>query len=243
MKVQLTVLALILATGCARTTFTTQKAGPAGVAGTPGNPGTSCTTVATSYGARINCTDGTSSDVFNGSDGLDGRDLTLKSGLVCSVYDVASVNRNNGLISILGNAVPKFTKIINLFDVGDSQAALGFPKFTAAEQALIGVEDYALDCEGYINIPVSNMYNFRVLSDDNVRLAINSNTLINSDTLHAPTWDSAAPTLLYKGLNKINVLYFQGPLTQIALKLQISGPTSSGIPAYTDVPSNLLFNM
>jgi hypothetical protein len=240
MKVQLTVLALLIATGCARTTFTTQKSGPQGPAGTPG---TSCTTVTTNYGARINCTDGTSSDVFNGANGLDGRDLTLKSGLVCSVYDVASVNRNNGLISILANAVPKFTKVINLFDVGDSQAALGFPKFTAAEQLLIGTEDYALDCAGYINIPVSNMYNFRVLSDDNVRLAINSVALINSDTLHAPTWDSSSPTLLYKGLNKINVLYFQGPLTQIALKLQISGPTSSGIPAYTDVPANLLFNM
>jgi PA14 domain len=240
---KLFILGLLIFTGCARTTFTTQQAGPKGDTGLSGSSGTSCTTIATNYGARINCTDGTSSDVFNGTNGLDGRDLTLKSGLVCSVYDVASVNRNNGLINIFANAVPKFTKIINLFDVGDSQAALGFPKFTAAEQLLIGTEDYALDCAGYINIPVSNMYNFRVLSDDNVRLAINSVTLINSDTLHAPTWDSAAPTLLYKGLNKINVLYFQGPLTQIALKLQISGPTSSGIPAYTDIPSNLLFNL
>jgi len=243
MKVQLTVLALLLATGCARTTYTSQQVGPKGATGPAGNPGTSCSTVPTNYGAQIRCTDGTVSDVFNGAAGLDGRDLTLKRGLICSVYDSNVVNRNNGLISILATATPKFTKVIELFDVGDSQAALGFPKFTAAEQLLIGTEDYALDCEGYINIPVSNMYNFRVLSDDNVRLAINSNTLINSDTLHAPTWDSAAPTLLYKGLNKINVLYFQGPLTQLALKLQISGPTSSGIPAYTDVPANLLFNM
>ena len=237
---KLFILGLLILTGCARTTFTTQQAGPKGV---PGNPGTSCSTVATNYGARINCTDGTSSDVFNGSNGLDGRDLTLKRGLVCAVYDSNVVNRNNGLISILASATPKFTKVIELFDVGDSQAANGFPKFTAAEQALIGTEDYALDCDGYINIPVSNMYNFRVLSDDNVRLAINNVALINADTLHAPTWNTAAPTLLYKGLNKINVLYYQGPLTQIALKLQISGPTSSGIPAYTDVPASLLFNM
>lgn len=231
---KLFILGLLILTGCARTTFTTPP---------PGVAGTSCSTVPTNYGARINCTDGTFSDVYNGSNGTDGRDQTLKRGLVCAVYDSPSVNRNNGLISILANASPKFVKTIELFDVGDSQAALGFPKFTAAEQLLIGTEDYALDCDGYINIPVSNMYNFRVLSDDNVRLAVNSVAIINADTLHAPTWNSASPTLLYKGLNKINVLYYQGPLTQIALKLQISGPTSSGIPAYTDVPASLLVNL
>jgi PA14 domain len=236
------LIAALVLTGCgSRTTFTKVPSG--------------CTTVQTSSGAQIKCDDGTSSSVVNGqqgergsvgnsgANGRDGVDLTLKKGLKCSVYDSAVVNRNNGLISILANATPKFTKVIELFDVGDSLAANGFPKFTAAEQALIGTEDYALDCDGYINIPVSNNYSFKLLSDDNARLVINNVSLINMDVLQPPTWGTANSVLLYKGLNKINILYYQGPLTQIALKLQISGSTSSGFSALQDVPSTVLFNM
>jgi hypothetical protein len=152
----------------------------------------------------VNGTNGT-----NGSNGMDA-EQTLKKGLMCSVYDSNVVNRNNGLITILANATPKFNKVIELFDVGDSLAANGFPKFTAAEQALIGTEDYALDCEGYINIPVSNNYKFRVLSDDNAKLVINNSLVVNMDVLQPPTYSSLQNILLYKGLNKFNVLYNQG---------------------------------
>lgn len=230
------LIALLAFTGCnSRTTFTTVPKN-----GSNGKDGVSCQTVQQVNGAAINCTDASSSFVSNGANG---QDLTLKQGLKCSVYDSAVVNRNNGLISILANATPKFTKTILLFDVGDSQAANGFPKFTAAEQALIGTEDYALDCDGYINIPVSNYYNFKLLSDDNARLAINNNTIINMDVLQPPTWGTASGILLYKGLNKINILYYQGPLTQIALKLQIQGTTSGGLTTTQDVPGSMLFNM
>lgn len=236
MKQLLLVTLMVLTTACGSSVTFTKKP-------------TSCTTVQTSSGAVIQCGDGTTSSVANGSTGAtgatgaDGKDLTLKKGLLCSVYDSNVVNRSSGLITILAGATPKFTKVIELFNVGDSLAANGFPKFTAAEQALIGTEDYALDCDGYINIPVSNYYNFKLLSDDNARLAINSVTLINMDVLQPPTWGSSSSTLLYKGLNKINILYYQGPLTQIALKLQIQGVSSSGLSTLQDVPGSLLFNM
>jgi PA14 domain len=223
MKYVIVALALVISSCGSSVTFT--KVPKDGVNGAPGINGQ-------------NGTNGT-----NGVNGRDGVDLTLKKGLKCSVYDSSVVNRHNGLISILANAQPKFTKIIELFDVGDSQAVNGFPKFTAAEQALIGTEDYALDCDGYINIPVSNYYNFRLLSDDNARLVINNVALINMDVLQPPTWGTANCILLYKGLSKINILYYQGPLTQLALKLQIQGVTSSGVSVMQDVPGSMLFNM
>lgn len=178
-----------------------------------------------------------------GKDGKDGKDgATPVPGLYCEVYDSRSVDRSSGLITLLSNAVPKFALTISQFDIPDSPSANGFPKFTAAQQALVGLEDYALDCSGFIVIPVSGNYTFRMLSDDGSKLAINNNLLINMDQLQSPAAQTTAPTLLYKGRNKINVLYFQGPHTQIALTLQWSGPGSSGVSSLAIIPNTVLFH-
>ena len=174
-----------------------------------------------------------------GATGSTGASAT-QPGLLCKVYDSRSVDRSNGLLTILNNGIPKFEKVINQLDVPDSLAINGFPKFTAAEQALVGTEDYALDCNGTLNVPVSGYYTFRLLSDDGARLAINNQTAINMDQLQAPTYGTSSSTLLYKGPNKINILYFQGPLTQIALKLDWSGPLSSGIITMQQLPAAYL---
>lgn len=182
-----------------------------------------------------------------GRDGRDGKDsessLKLKDGLICRVYDSLVVDRSNGLIRILNNATPKFTKVIQLFDVGDSQAVNGFPKFTASEQALIGTEDYALDCFGYLDVPVSGNYTFKVLSDDNSRLAINDVIIINMDQLQSPSTSTSSARLLYSGLNRINVLYFQGPHTQIALRIDWSTPNSANMSTMQLIPSTSLQHM
>jgi hypothetical protein len=62
-------------------------------------------------------------------------------------------------------------------------------------------------------IPVSNNYKFRVLSDDNAKLVINNSLVVNMVVLQHPTYSSLQNILLYKGLNKFNVLYYQEPLT------------------------------
>lgn len=157
------------------------------------------------------------------------------SGLLCQVYDSRSIDRSSGIATILTNSTPKFELVINQLDVGDTQASGGFPKFNAAQSALVGTEDYALDCAGYLNVPKSQTYRFDLLSDDGVKFYINNNILISMDQLQAPTNGSANAYLL-KGLNKINVLYFQGPLSQIALKLNWSAPEFSSVV----VPSTAL---
>jgi len=160
-----------------------------------------------------------------------------KQGLLCQVYDSRSIDRSSGLNTILTNATPKFEFVMNQLDVPDSQASAGFPKFTAAQQAMVGTEDYALDCAGYLNVPKSQTYNFNLLSDDGAKLYINNILLISMDQLQSPTSKNGSMFLL-KGMNKINVLYFQGPLSQVALHLKWSAPEFSS----TTVPTSVLSN-
>lgn len=226
-----TLLAMVILNGCAQTKFEYKpKDGKDGVSitGPKGDSGS------------VGATGAVGATGSTGAAGTPG--LGSQKGLECSVYDSRSVDRSSGLLVILNNATPKFTKVINIFDIGDSVAANGFPKFTTAEQALVGTEDYALDCSGYIKIPVSGYYNFRVLSDDGSQLVINDTILTNMDRLQAPTYSPVTSKLLYRGLNKINILYFQGPLTQLALRLDFSGPLSSGFNTLQLVPSSILFN-
>lgn len=172
--------------------------------------------------AGANGQDGVGTPGANGADGV----AATSPGILCDVYDSQSFDRSNGLYTILASASPKFTKVIDQLDTGDTQSSLGYPKFTASEQAQVGFEDYALDCYGYIDVPMSGTYKLYLFSDDGSKLAINGNLLIDNDGLHSPA-ERSASTLLYKGPNKINVLYFQGPNTQIALDLDWSGPSFS----------------
>ena len=203
--------------------------------GKNGQDGTSCSATPTEGGAYINCGDNKPvflADGENGIDGEDGVDGTngkdaIQPGLLCQVYDSQSIDRSNGLLRILANATSKFEVVVNQLDTGDTRSSMGYPKFTAAQQAMIGTEDYAMDCSGYLNVPISGNYLFHLFSDDGSKLAIKDALVIDFDGLHSPQEKSSESTLLYKGPNKINVLYFQGPNTQIALDLDWTGPNFS----------------
>jgi len=203
--------------------------------GKNGQDGTSCSATPTEGGAYINCGDNKPvflADGENGIDGEDGVDGTnckdaIQPGLLCQVYDSQSIDRSNGLLRILANATSKFEVVVNQLDTGDTQSSMGYPKFTPAQQAMIGTEDYAMDCSGYLNVPISGNYLFHLFSDDGSKLAIKDALVIDFDGLHSPQEKSSESNLLYKGPNKINVLYFQGPNTQIALDLDWTGPNFS----------------
>ena len=47
--------------------------------------------------------------------------------------------------------------------------------------------------------------------------------VIADDSLHAPRTATSASIRLNAGLNRINVIYYQGPQSQIALQLKWSG--------------------
>lgn len=159
-----------------------------------------------------------------GSPGQDGTNAGVQAGLSCNVHNLANWDGITNIFSVLSvsGIVGNFT-LANL-NVGDSQASLGFPGMPSNLQNLVGLEGYALDCSGYLNVATSGIYSFSLLSDDGVRLAINDTAILNNPGLHSPTLNTITNVVLNRGANRINVVYYQGPLTQIALQLKYSGP-------------------
>lgn len=163
-----------------------------------------------------------------GNDGAPGQDgdYTRSSGISCNVHDMTGWGGSVALPGVLAGTAPVGNFIIPNFNVPDINGSLGFPGMPASILASVGVEGYALDCYGELFIETSGVYTFKLLSDDGSRLVIEDNVVVDNQGLHAPTSVSNTVTL-YRGFNKINVVYFQGPLTDIALELKYSGPNLS----------------
>jgi hypothetical protein len=211
--------------------------------GRDGSNGTSCTAVAASGGANITC--GSNQPVFlangaigpqgavgpqgqAGRDGLNGKngEDAIRPGLSCNLHDLRSWDKNTSLPQALANNPAIGNFILPNLNIPDSQAVNGFPGMPKALQDLVGIEGYALDCNGYLNIQTSGQHTLKLLSDDGSRLSIEDDYLvIENQGLHAPVTKSITGNL-NRGQNKINVVYYQGPVTQIALELRLSGPNT-----------------
>jgi hypothetical protein len=224
--------------------------GEDGKNGKDGKDGSSCTVTPAPGGANVKC--GNDSPVFlaNGSqgpqglpgipgaqgpqglpgrDGLNGQDGedAVKPGLSCNVHDLSNWNGVTNILTVLSASAPVGNFVMSNLNVGDTPSANGFPGMPASIQNMVGLTGYALDCQGYLNVETSGMHTFKTLSDDGVRLVIQDQVIINNPSLHAPTTDVSTSRELHRGPNKINVVYYQGPHTQIALRLSWSGPNMS----------------
>lgn len=208
-----------------------------------GATGTSCTATSAPGGANVTC-GGSSVFLANGAtgpqgtqgpqgqpgrDGLDGQDGedALRPGLSCNVHDLKSWNGITNILTALTQNAPVGNFTLNDLSVGDSPSANGFPGMPASIQNAVGLTGYALDCSGYLNIETSGLYTFSMLSDDGVRLVIDNQVLINNPSLHAPTTNVSNSVELQRGQRSFNVIYYQGPHTQIALQLKYQGPHTS----------------
>ena len=202
------------ATGNSGAVGATGATGSQGSAGVQGNPGSN------------------GNNGSNGSNGAPGTSgaagaagLGSIPGISCAVYNLPTYSNSTTLPeAFIGNAIVG-TFILSAFNIPNSLAVNGFPGMPAAIQTVVGFDGYALDCDGYINITTSgDDYVFQLLSDDGSELRINDVIVISNQGVHAPSSVTSAATHLDRGLNKINIVYFQGPLTQIALQLSMSGP-------------------
>lgn len=81
-------------------------------------------------------------------------------------------------------------------------------------------EWFAILYKGKIYIPKSGNYTFSLLSDDGSKLIIDNKVIIDNDGVHPPT-EKIGTVYLKKGIHEIEVPYFQGPRTQVALVLSI----------------------
>jgi len=178
--------------------------------------------------------------------GNDGTNITINNnivtnntsgaGLRCDVYDINSWSSSTRLPDLFVGSALKGTYNMARINVPNSPSSAGFPGMPASIQNLVGLEGYALDCAGYLTVPTSGDYQFKLLSDDGSELRINDALIIDNQGLHAPTSVTSSVVRLNKGLNRINVVYYQGPHSQIALELKMKGPNF----VEQVVPANLL---
>jgi hypothetical protein len=148
----------------------------------------------------------------------------IAPGLLCNVHNLANWNGVTNILSVLSASAPVGSFILPNLSVGNSPSSGGFPGMPSSLQSIVGLDGYALDCTGYIDIPTSGMYTFSMLNDDGVRLVIDEKIVISSPALQAPTTNTSLSVEMHKGRRSFNVIYYQGPHTQIALRLQWSGP-------------------
>lgn len=147
-------------------------------------------------------------------------------GLVAQVHNLP--NWDNVTLPNLFVGNPTLgTFVVQNLNVGDTHASNGFPGMPSALQQQVGYDGYALDINGYINVPTTGNYIFKMFSDDGAILLINDQVVIADDSLHSPRTATSQAVRLNAGLNRINVLYYQGPQSQIALQLKWSGPNLS----------------
>jgi hypothetical protein len=163
----------------------------------------------------------------SGNQYLDGNAIVPASrGLVAQVHNLP--NWDNVTLPNLFVGNPTLgTFVMQNVNVPDTQATSGFPGMPSALQSQVGFDGYSLDINGYLNVPTTGNYTFSMLSDDGAILLINDQVVISDDSLHAPHTSTSQAIRLNAGLNRINVLYYQGPLSQIALQLSWSGPNLS----------------
>jgi PA14 domain len=215
MKNLVYVCLLLALSGCAETDFQNVTQGPTGspgVAGPQGNPGS------------------------NGTNGNG-----YEPGLECDVYSILA-NDENGTVNwstMLSDGTLKFSTVLSNFNVPNESSNDVFSTFTAAQQALIGTSNYALDCSGFINVPETGSYTFTLGSDDGSELAIDETAVINMPDLQAYASESTTMSL-FAGQHRINVIYFQGPPTNIGLTLSLNGPANAGLGETSVVPASML---
>ncbi len=98
------------------------------------------------------------------------------------------------------------------------------------------IEWFALDIRFKIRIPETGSYTFYLNSDDGSRLIIDGKSLINNDGQHSQQEESATITLS-AGEYLVQIPYFQGPATRIALELKWRGPN---VPEKSYIPLTLI---
>lgn len=181
------------------------------------NPGNYVSTNST------NCTFSYTTDT-SGNQYLDGNMIVPASrGLVAAVHNLPNWDNVTLPNLFIGNPTLG-TFITQNLNVGDTQATSGFPGMPSSLQSLVGYDGYSLDINGYLEVPTTGDYTFSMMSDDGAILLIDGVAVITDDSLHAPHTATSGTVRLTKGLNFINVIYYQGPLSQIALQLKWQGP-------------------
>lgn len=103
----------------------------------------------------------------------------------------------------------------NRLDIPPTDFTEGFPGVTDR------FEWFGINYRGRFYIHIPGEYVFKLGSDDGSRLYIDSMLVVDNDGYH-PYRVREGKIFLQQGIHHINIQYFQGPRTQIALQLMVA---------------------
>lgn len=185
-------------------------AGPKGDRGDNGKDGGSCHVAKNDLGQTIiKCDDG-SSEILTGCGGGGCWSFGAKG----NVYTIPTTTTTMPNFSAM---VPEETVKLDNFKEFNRQSSLGFPNLPHR------LTWYGIQFKGFIELPAckNNVCFLRLTSDDGSKLSIGGQSLINNDGLHAPLAKICSVKAL-AGWHSYQIEYYQGPITQIALALEVS---------------------
>ncbi len=162
-----------------------------------------------------------------------------QQGLLCDVYSIKQEDEIKDLnwYNLLSDGTLKFSTSLSNFNIPNQSANNVFASFTLAQQELIGHTNYAIDCEGYLNVPESGNYVLTQGSDDGSLVSLDNTILINMSQLQSFNSSTVNVTLL-AGMHKVNLIYFQGPQTNIGLQLSWKGPANQNLGSSAIIPAS-----
>lgn len=131
------------------------------------------------------------------------------------------------------NSVPDFSKISPI----KTGTALNFDISVANRS-----EVFAIEFNGYLNIPTDGQYTFYTTSDDGSMLYINNKLVVNNDGLHSAL-ERSGTVYLSRGRHMISVGFFQQTWDKM-LQVMYAGPGISkrlipGTELFTDMPYSI----
>jgi hypothetical protein len=143
-----------------------------------------------------------------------GTTVIVPGGLVGVVYNIPPESASLPYFGALHPAGVIYTSSLN---VPTRDFREGFPGVTDR------LEWFAIDYNGRFWIDKPGFYQFVLTSDDGAKLYIDGDLTVDNDGVHPPKV-KAGRVKLNAGIHHIQVSYFQGPRSQVALVLQVAGP-------------------
>jgi hypothetical protein len=103
------------------------------------------------------------------------------------------------------------------FDVSPRGFTQGFPGVNNR------FEWFSVHYDGTFDVARDGDYKFRLLSDDGAVFLIDGNVVVDNDGIHSPA-SKEGHAVLKAGQHRLQLFYFQGPATEIALQLFVTAP-------------------
>jgi hypothetical protein len=131
----------------------------------------------------------------------------ITPGLICRLYDVSGPKP----ASIPANPSPLVSTYtyIGEFNQPVSNSSIGLNILPNALRSVYK-QWFVVRCQGYLVVPKSDYYLFRLTSDDGSILRINNVVVVDNDGNHA-TQTVSGQRLLQRGVHSFRLDYMQGP--------------------------------